>query len=92
MDDNRDVQRFRYLVLYTDRTKQVQLTKVLSEQFPKEHGRVFLPQREYWIRKTKTFGKKPLFPGYLFVHTDMSQKELVFVCERTQQGYSGFCE
>ena len=29
-----------------------------------------------WIRKTQSIGQKPLFPGYLFAYTDMSQKEL----------------
>ena len=66
----------RYLVLATGTLKQELLASTLSRCFPKERGRIFLPEREYWIRKTQTVGRKPLFPGYLFAHTDMSQKEL----------------
>ncbi|MBO6207550.1 MAG: hypothetical protein J6O73_11485 [Lachnospiraceae bacterium] len=66
----------RYLVLATGTLKQELLASVLSRRFPKERGRIFLPEREYWIRKTQSVGRKPLFPGYLFAHTDMSQKEL----------------
>lgn len=66
----------RYLVLATGTLKQELLASALSRRFPKEHGRIFLPEREYWIRKTQSVGRKPLFPGYLFAHTDMSQKEL----------------
>ena len=80
-----DEKNFRYLVLATGTLKQVQIAKSLSERFPKEHGRIFLPEREYWIRKTKTIGKKPLFSGYLFAQTDMSQKELyLFVKENSR--------
>ncbi|MBO6205836.1 MAG: hypothetical protein J6O73_02755 [Lachnospiraceae bacterium] len=76
---------FRYLVLATGTLKQVQIAKALSERFPKEQGRIFLPEREYWIRKTKSIGKKPLFSGYLFAQTDMSQKELyLFVKENSR--------
>lgn len=66
----------RYLVLATGTLKQELLANALSRRFPKERGRIFLPEREYWIRKTQSIGQKPLFPGYLFAYTDMSQKEL----------------
>lgn len=82
---NGNEKTFRYLVLATGTLKQVQLAKALSERFPKERGRIFLPEREYWIRKTKSIGRKPLFPGYLFAQTDMSQKELyLFVKEHSR--------
>ncbi|MBP3297025.1 MAG: hypothetical protein J6M27_10630 [Lachnospiraceae bacterium] len=74
--------RFRYLILATATLKQGLLANVLAERFPKERGRIFLPEREYWIRKTHSIGTKPLFPGYVFAQTDMSQKELyLFVKE-----------
>ena len=69
-------QNLRYLTLATGTLKQEILASALSRRFPQDRGRIFLPEREYWIRKTQSIGRKPLFPGYLFAHTDMSQKEL----------------
>ena len=72
----------RYLVLNTKVTKQRQLVGVLSERFPSERGRIFIPEREYWIRKNKEIAKKPMFPGYIFALTDMSQMELHLFARR----------
>ncbi|MBR1853057.1 MAG: hypothetical protein IJ794_07935 [Lachnospiraceae bacterium] len=65
-----------YLVLSTRVAKQRQLAQVLSDRFPHDRGKIFIPEREYWVRKTKTIGRKPLFPGYIFALTDMNQAEL----------------
>lgn len=67
---------WRYLVISTESLKQRQLERVLADRFPKERGRIFIPEREYWIRKTQSIGKKPMFPGYLFALTDMSPAQL----------------
>ncbi|MBO6297946.1 MAG: hypothetical protein J6N53_03790 [Lachnospiraceae bacterium] len=40
-----DEKNFRYLVLATGTLKQAALVKALSERFPKERGRIFLPER-----------------------------------------------
>ena len=76
VDANGKERSLQYLVLSTSPMKQRQLAGVLSDRFPKERGRIFIPEREYWIRKTQSIGTKPLFPGYLFAVTDMSQTEL----------------
>ena len=73
---NGEVRRLQYLVISTSALKQHQLANALSERFPKERGHIFIPEREYWLRKNQTIGKKPMFPGYLFAMTDMSQAEL----------------
>ena len=64
---------FRYLTLATGTLKQEILASALSRRFPQDRGRIFLPEREYWIRKTQSIGRKPLFPGYLFVDADDPQ-------------------
>lgn len=76
----------QYLVLSTGTLKQRQLAGVLAKRFPKERGRIFIPEREYWIRKTQSIGIKPMFPGYIFAVTDMSQAELhVFVRQNSRE-------
>ena len=68
--------RFWYSVLFTRTEKQNDLLNVLTEAFPKERGRIFSPRMEYWVRKIKAIGVKPLFPGYIFIYTDMTRQEL----------------
>ena len=72
----RKTQDFHYLVLQTKVLKQRQLANVLSAKLPPEMGKIFIPEREYWIRKRKEIGTKPMFPGYIFALTDMTQAEL----------------
>ena len=52
------------------------MQKALSDAFPKNRGKIFLPMREYYRRDRKETDIKPLFPGYLFVYSDMGRKEL----------------
>ena len=80
----------RYLVLATGTMKQQLLANALSHRFPKERGRIFLPKREYWIRKTQSVGIKPLFPGYLFAQTDMSQKDLYLFTRQNSRDIQTF--
>ena len=39
-------------------------------------GKIFLPMREYYRRDKKEISLKPLFPGYLFVYSNMGREEL----------------
>ncbi len=68
--------RYWYSVLFTRTEKQNELLNVLQEAFPKDRGRIFAPRLEYWVRKIKAIGIKPLFPGYIFIYTDMTRQEL----------------
>lgn len=74
--DHKTEKNMHYLVLATQVAKQRQLADILSERFPREKGKIFIPEREYWVRKTKEIKTKPMFPGYLFALTDMSQTQL----------------
>ncbi|MBR1770566.1 MAG: hypothetical protein IJ747_00885 [Lachnospiraceae bacterium] len=86
VDGNGKEHTLQYLVLSTSALKQRQLAGVLSSRFPKERGCIFIPEREYWIRKTQSLGTKPLFPGYLFAVTDMSPAELhLFVRQNSRE-------
>ena len=69
-------QGYHYSVLFTRTEKQSEMCKAFSSVFPKDRGKIFLPMREYYRRDKKENGLKPLFPGYLFVYSDMGRKEL----------------
>ena len=69
-------QGYHYSVLFTRTEKQSEMQKALSDAFPQSRGKIFLPMREYYRRDKKENDIKPLFPGYLFVYSDMSRKEL----------------
>lgn len=69
-------QGYHYSVLFTRTEKQSEMQKVLSAAFPENRGKIFLPMREYYRRDRKENSLKPLFPGYLFVYSDMGREEL----------------
>ena len=91
-NDNGEVHSLRYLVISAMPSKQRQLAAVLSDRFPKEHGRIFIPEREYWIRKTQSIGTKPMFPGYLFALTDMNQAELYLFVKQNSRDIMTFTD
>lgn len=60
-----------WYILYALVAKQEQLCSVLCR-----HGlRAFVPMMEYYRRDIKGIAVKPMFPGYLFVRSDMCQQE-----------------
>ena len=65
-----------YHIIFTNTGKQKALQSVLSRALPEETGRVFIPMREYWVRKEQTVEQKPLFPGYIIFRTDMDRRSL----------------
>ena len=69
-------ERYHYSVLFVRTEKQSEIAGVLSEQFPRERGKVFLPMWEYWRRDKREIALKALFPGYIFLKTDMEVDEL----------------
>lgn len=69
-------QDFHYSVLFTRTERQEALFQILSEAFPAERGKIFLPKWEFWRRDQKRIDQKALFPGYLFFYTDMDALEI----------------
>ncbi len=69
-------QGYHYSVLFVRTQKQLEMQRALSGAFPKSRGKIFLPMREYYRRDRKETCVKPLFPGYLFVYSDMGREEL----------------
>lgn len=72
-----EVNRYKYCVLYTTVMKQERLLKLLKKRLPEERGVAFAPMMESYRRDGgKTLELKPLFPGYIFIRSDMKAGEL----------------
>ena len=68
---------YHYHVLRVRVDRQFSICSKLADVFPKERGHVFLPKWEYYRRDKKAIDTKPLFPGYIFIHTEMKRSELM---------------
>lgn len=68
--------KFHYCVLFTQVAKQEKLKLVLEKAFPKDRGKVFLPGMEWWRRGKNVKEVKSLFPGYVFIRSDMEMGEM----------------
>lgn len=64
-------EKLPYRVLFTHSEKQTMLASILSELMPEGHGRAFVPMVENYRRDRKEIELKPLFPGYVFLQTDI---------------------
>lgn len=67
----------RYIVLYTNVLKQAEVCSTLKKALPGNRGMVFYPCMECYRRDAG--GKmeiRPIFPGYIFIRSDMEDVEL----------------
>lgn len=60
-----------WYILFVQTEKQSQLCTLLEQ----EGVHAFLPMMEYYRRDRKGLAEKPMFPGYIFVQSEMNQKE-----------------
>jgi len=75
--------KFHYYVLYTPTVKQAKLQAAMKKALPGGRGTVFCPCMECWRRDSGKCEVKALFPGYIFIRTDMDRLEMHgFVKER----------
>mgnify|MGYP002858321104 CR=1 FL=1 len=70
------IKKQRYCVLYTQVSKQARVTEVLKEALPIERGTVFYPCMECYRRDRGQIEIRPIFPGYVFIRSDMNAVEL----------------
>lgn len=59
-----------WYILFVQTEKQSQLCALLEQ----EGVHAFLPMMEYYRRDRKGLAEKPMFPGYIFVQSEMNQK------------------
>ena len=76
MKQNDKDNQSHYCVLYTQTLKQWEVTTVLKKKLPEGRGTVFYPCIELWRHDRKATEIRALFPGYLFVRSDMEPEEL----------------
>lgn len=66
----------RYYVLFTQTLKQWDVTEAIRKTLPEGHGIVFYPCVELWMGSLGQTVVEPLFPGYVFIRSDMDQYEM----------------
>ncbi len=76
MKQNNKHHSSHYCVLYTQTLKQWEVTTVLKKKLPEGRGTVFYPCIELWRHDKKETEIRALFPGYLFIRSDMEPEEL----------------
>ncbi len=67
---------YRYCVLYTQVLKQWEVYEVIRKSLPEGRGTVFYPCVELWWNDNVDTVIRPLFPGYVFIRSDMGRAEL----------------
>lgn len=66
-----------YCVLYTQVIKQEKVSEYLNMNLPAGRGNIFYPCKEVYRRdRGGKVVKQPVFPGYIFVRSDMMADEL----------------
>ena len=71
------IRKHHYCVLYTNVLKQREVCSVLKKALPEKRGTVFYPCMECYRRDAG--GKiviQPIFPGYIFIRSDMGNAQL----------------
>ena len=74
---DRKISKYRYCVLYTNVLKQAEVRSALKKALSGNRGTVFYPCMECFRRDAG--GKvtiQPIFPGYIFIRSDMEGTEL----------------
>lgn len=78
--------KIRYYVLFTQTLKQWDVTETLRRTLPEDRGTVFYPCAELWMGSLGQSVVEPLFPGYVFIRSDLDQYEMHdFIRERRRE-------
>lgn len=71
------IRKYRYCVLYTNALKQSEVCYALKKALPGNRGTVFYPCMECYRRDAGgEITIQPIFPGYIFIRSDMEAVEL----------------
>ena len=68
--------KFGYRILYIQDGARNKLMNLLKRHLPKGRGEAFYPCMEYYRRGDKEVKIRPMFPGYVFLYTDLNMKEV----------------
>ena len=75
-----------WYILFVQTEKQRQLCFFLEQ----EDVHAFLPMMEYYRRDRKGLAEKPMFPGYIFVQSELTQKEFDSLLDSMEERRWGF--
>ena len=75
-----------WYILFVQTEKQSQLCFLLKQ----EGVHAFLPMMEYYRRDRKGLAEKPMFPGYIFVQSELTQKEFDDLLDSMEERRWGF--
>ena len=75
-----------WYILFAETGKQSQLCFLLEQ----EGVHAFLPMMEYYRRDRKGLAEKPMFPGYIFVQSELTQKEFDDLLDSMEERRWGF--
>lgn len=74
--DGGNEKRFHYCVLFTQTLKQWEVTETIGRALSDGKGEVFYPVVELWWHGLNKTRYRPLFPGYVFIRSEMGIAEL----------------
>ena len=75
-----------WYILFVQTERQSQLCSLLE----REGVHAFLPMMEYYRRDKKGLAEKPMFPGYIFVQSELDQKEFDSLLDSMEERRWGF--
>ena len=75
-----------WYILFVQTEKQSQLCFLLEQ----EGVHAFLPMMEYYRRDRKGLAEKPMFPGYIFVQSELTQKDFDALRDCFEDSGGGF--
>ena len=75
-----------WYILFAQKEKQSQLCSLLEQ----EGVHAFLPMMEYYRRDRKGLAEKPMFSGYIFVQSELGQKEFDILLDSMAERRWGF--
>lgn len=79
-----------YVVLFTQYLKQWNVTETLRRALPEGNGEVFYPCVELWWHGENRTRYRPLFPGYVFIRSEMETADLHDLIRRERRGILSF--
>lgn len=83
--------KIHYCVVYTDSKKQWSTTEFIKKSLPEGQGEVFYPCVElWWHGKGEKTKYRPLFPGYIFIRSELSPVELHGVIRKSRKDILSF--
>lgn len=66
----------KYCVLYVRDTGLDKVAKLVNSHIPEGRGVAFSPKMEYYRRSNKKIQIKSVYPGYLFIYSDLNVSEI----------------